>query len=95
MDARESAAEGSGTAVLSIFGMTCDGCVNTVKRILSRVPGVHRAEVELASGRAVVTGEARPEALLTAVQGAGYGAQLATSDAPKGAQDEHGGSGCC
>ncbi|HUY83616.1 MAG TPA: heavy metal-associated domain-containing protein, partial [Steroidobacteraceae bacterium] len=42
--------------VLTITGMACDGCAGTVTRVLSRVPGVRRAEVDLASGRATVTG---------------------------------------
>lgn len=83
------------TKLLSISGMTCDGCVNTVTRILSRVPGVRSADVNLATGRAVVTGEARPDELLAAVRGAGYGAEFGASDATEGKQDEHGRSGCC
>lgn len=94
MDLHKSAAMDGGT-VLSITGMTCDACVKTVTRVLSRVRGVRSAQVDLASGRAVVTGDARSEELLAAVQGAGYGAVLAVSDASEGGQNEHGGSGCC
>jgi copper chaperone CopZ len=62
---------------LSISGMTCSGCASTVTRILSRAPGVERAEVDFESGRACVAGTARPEDLIRAVEAAGYGAQIA------------------
>ena len=63
--------------VLAITGMTCGGCVNTVTRVLTRVPGVERAEVDLAGGRAVVTGRASADALIGAVEAAGFGGRVA------------------
>ena len=57
---------------LDVQGMTCDGCVNSVKRALSRVPGVKSVDVDLKSGRAVITGAFESEVVLTAVQKAGY-----------------------
>jgi copper chaperone CopZ len=60
--------------VLSITGMTCDGCASAVTRILSRLPGVSEARVDLAAGRATVTGSVAPEILIAAVAAAGYGA---------------------
>ena len=83
------------TVVLSILGMTCSGCANTVTRVLSRVPGVSSAKVDLTTGRAVVTGEARSEELVAAVQAAGYGAQLAASDTTDGGRNERGRRRCC
>jgi copper chaperone CopZ len=62
--------------VLSITGMTCAGCVGAVTRVLSRVPGVSEAKVDLAAGRATVAGIAAPEALVAAVAAAGYGAAI-------------------
>lgn len=63
--------------VLSVAGMTCGGCATTVERILSRVPGVTAVAVELAPGSAIVTGEASPDALVAALNSAGYGAEIA------------------
>jgi copper chaperone CopZ len=63
--------------VLSISGMTCGGCATTLNRVLCRVPGVTRADVDLANARARVVGTARPDELLDAVRRAGYGAELA------------------
>jgi copper chaperone CopZ len=70
--------------VLSITGMTCSGCVSTVTRILSRVPGVTRAEVDLPSARALVEGPVRPEALVTAAEAAGFGAQIIQMNEARG-----------
>jgi copper chaperone CopZ len=67
---------GASRTVLSITGMTCGGCANTVTRVLQRVPGVTRAEVDLASARARVEGTARPAELVAAAEGAGFGATV-------------------
>ncbi|HET8995432.1 MAG TPA: heavy metal-associated domain-containing protein [Acetobacteraceae bacterium] len=65
--------------VLAVTGMTCQGCVNAVTRVLSRVQGAQEVQVDLAAGRAVVHGNAEPDALLAAVRKAGYGADLASA----------------
>jgi copper chaperone len=69
-------AEWNRSKALAVTGMTCQGCVNAVTRVLSRVPGVRRVSVDLASGRAVVEGDAAADAVLAAVRKAGYGATL-------------------
>jgi copper chaperone CopZ len=40
--------------VLSIKGMTCDGCSQSVAQGLKREPGVHDADVSFEAGSAVV-----------------------------------------
>ena len=40
--------------VLTISGMTCGGCVNSVTRVLQSSPGVQQASVTLIPSRAVV-----------------------------------------
>lgn len=62
---------------ISIDGMTCSACVNSVTRVLSRVPGVTNVNVDLDAGRARVAGSASPDSLVAAVEKAGYGAKLA------------------
>ncbi len=61
---------------LAIEGMTCAACVTRVEKVLSRVPGVAAAEVNLATNRArVAVGPGVTfEALAAAVTRAGYGA---------------------
>jgi cation transport ATPase len=41
---------GADRTVPSITGMTCSGCVSTVTRVLLRVPGVTKAEVNPSRG---------------------------------------------
>ena len=36
------------TTTLNIQGMTCNGCVNSVTRVLTGITGVSRADVDLA-----------------------------------------------
>lgn len=62
--------------VLSVTGMTCGGCVNSVQRVLAALPGVERVEVTLQPGQArVVVDAARVDrtALVQAVVDAGFG----------------------
>ena len=63
------------TADLAIVGMTCEGCVQSVTRTLSRVPGVERVEVSLEEGKAKVAydpAKAGIADLKRAIERAGY-----------------------
>ena len=65
------------TAELKVTGMTCNGCVNTVRKALKAIPGVEDADVDLEGGRAMVTydpAKASTEAMVSAVGAAGYSA---------------------
>lgn len=42
------------TTILNIEGMHCDGCARTIEALLSRVPGVHKAEASFDERRARV-----------------------------------------
>jgi mercuric reductase len=65
------------TVELSIEGMTCDHCAATIQRALANVPGVKRAEVSFPQKRAEIsTTEAPPDALVRAVEKAGYRAAV-------------------
>ena len=71
------------TRELAVSGMTCATCAGRVEKALSAVPGVTRAEVNLATERASVEGMAgvlKPADLVAAVQRAGYDAELLTGD---------------
>jgi copper chaperone len=65
-----------GPIVLEVTGMTCGGCASSVTRILTRVPGVTEAQVDLPTGRATVTGGARPDDLIHALEAAGFSGRL-------------------
>ena len=59
-----------------ITGMTCAACAAHVERAAASVPGVHSASVNLMLGSLVCDCDdgAAPEAIIAAVQAAGYGA---------------------
>lgn len=64
---------------LKIEGMSCMHCVKTVTEALSSVTGVAGTpQVTLDPGEAVVEGDASPEALVAAVEDAGYKASVKT-----------------
>lgn len=74
---------------LAISGMTCATCAGRVEKALLAVPGVIRAEVNLASENATVEGVAgllRPADLIAAVRRAGYDAELRTGDVERDRQ---------
>jgi Cu+-exporting ATPase len=62
---------------LTIEGMTCASCVSTVEGALTGVPGVEAASVNLANKQARVrlAQKVDPDALVKAVERAGYGAK--------------------
>lgn len=78
---------------LSIEGMTCGGCANSVTRALTKVPGASAVVVDRASGHARVEGNAAARDLIAAVEQAGFGARL-MRDTPKENGHGHGGCGC-
>ncbi|MBW3227154.1 heavy metal translocating P-type ATPase [Marinobacter adhaerens] len=61
---------------LSVTGATCASCVNTIEKALMSVSGISHAHMNLADNTATATGDADPEALVKAVESAGYGASV-------------------
>jgi copper chaperone len=62
-------------AILTISGMTCGGCVNSVTRVLQGTPGVMQANVTLVPSQAKVSFDAAltdTERLAQAVAEAGF-----------------------
>jgi copper chaperone len=63
------------TVELKVEGMDCEGCVKSVTRMLSGVPGVTSVDVSLAQARAKVTydpSKADVGQMKRAVERAGY-----------------------
>ena len=63
------------TVRISVEGMTCTGCVNSVTRVLAALPGVSQADVSLTKARAKVTfdpAKTGVEAMKQAIERAGY-----------------------
>lgn len=60
---------------LKVGGMSCSGCVNSVKRLLSALDGVQTVEVDLAQGWVTVNydpARVAPDALRRAIEDGGY-----------------------
>lgn len=82
---------------LQVQGMSCGSCVKQVTQVLRALNGVSEVTVDLQSGRVRVNGDPDSNALLAALQEAGYpaqtseGAQIEKKTAGCGAK----GSGCC
>ena len=77
----------AGSIELAVEGMTCASCVGRVERALQAVPGVERAAVNLATGRATVQGHVAEQALVDAIAGAGYRAAPLDPLAPAGVDE--------
>ncbi|MCJ7501931.1 MAG: heavy metal translocating P-type ATPase [Acidobacteriia bacterium] len=76
---------------LKITGMHCASCVARIEGALRQVPGVRMASVNLATEKALVEldpAEAKVEALVSAVEEAGYGAALSVPKRAGGADAE-------
>ncbi|HQW51211.1 MAG TPA: cation transporter [Tepidiformaceae bacterium] len=65
------------TIELSVTGMTCDHCVQSVTNALKEIPGVSNAVVSLDEKKATVTGDGVDTAkLIAAVEEEGYEAAV-------------------
>jgi mercuric ion binding protein len=63
------------TITLSVPGMTCAACIITIKKALTKVDGVAKAEVSFEKREAVVTfddAKASVQSLTKATENAGY-----------------------
>jgi Cu+-exporting ATPase len=71
---------------LHLTGMTCASCVSRVEAVLERLPGVRSVQVNLATEQAAVrltAGAVGSSDLVAAVERAGFGASLKTTDAAR------------
>ncbi|HEY0336215.1 MAG TPA: heavy-metal-associated domain-containing protein [Burkholderiales bacterium] len=63
------------TIKIGIKGMTCGGCVASVKRVLTHLDGVQKVDVSLEQQQATVEytpGRVDPARLRSAIEGAGF-----------------------
>ena len=79
---------------LQVQGMTCGACVRHVTQALSTIAGVEAVEVDLQSGRVRIDGDVENAALIAALNGAGYPAQLTSQTTSVAAPKTGCGSGC-
>ena len=60
----------------NVTGMSCAACSARVEKAVTKVPGVESCAVSLLTNSMGVEGSASPEAIIRAVESAGYGASL-------------------
>lgn len=70
----------------TVTGMSCAACQSRVEKAVGKIPGVTSCSVSLLTNSLGVEGSAAPEAVIKAVEDAGYGASIkeAASDSRKG-----------
>lgn len=68
---------------LKIAGMDCAACVVSIEKSVKKVPGVYSVQVDFDRGLATVVADrqARPQAVVQAVQAAGYRATFVSEQA--------------
>lgn len=59
---------------LRVTEMTCGGCENKVRQALAKVPGVEKLEIDRGQKLVGVSGSASPDAVIQAIEGAGFSA---------------------
>jgi copper chaperone CopZ len=69
---------------LTVTGMTCEGCVTSVRRAVERVLPNSNPQIDLASGRVRVAVELSDlegirERIIAAIEAAGFGALVRTA----------------
>jgi copper chaperone len=57
---------------LKVAGMTCGGCVKSVERAVTAAAPGAKVTVDLASGEVTIDGAASRQAVVTAIEDAGY-----------------------
>lgn len=62
---------------LQVTGMTCNGCAKAVESIIKRQDSAASVTVDLASGRVEAQTVASSDAVIRAIEAAGYGAKAA------------------
>lgn len=67
---------------MNVGGMTCQGCVHSLKKVLESIPGVEQARVSLERGQAMVSfdpDQTGVDAFKDAITAAGYEPRLDNS----------------
>lgn len=57
---------------ITVEGMSCGGCEETVEEALRNIEGVEQVEVDRTTNSATIDGDADTEDLVTVVEEAGY-----------------------
>jgi Cd2+/Zn2+-exporting ATPase len=64
------------TVVMSVDGMSCEGCASTVRESIEKLPGVSDVAISVEQGEAQLTldgwSETTPEEIAAAIEASGY-----------------------
>jgi copper chaperone CopZ len=62
------------TTTVTVMGMSCGGCVSSVREEIGGIPGVNAVDVALRSGTVIIEsdGPVAPVAIKSAIEEAGY-----------------------
>ena len=71
----------SQTVVLKV-GMSCQGCVGAVKRVLGKMEGVESFDINMEEQKVTVKGNVQPEAVLQTVSKTGKKTAFWEAEAP-------------
>lgn len=71
-----------------LSGMTCASCVASVEKAIASVTGVESVNVNLAERTALVSGDGQTQAIIHAVEQAGYGAELSENEDERRARQQ-------
>ncbi|KAH7845196.1 hypothetical protein Vadar_007981 [Vaccinium darrowii] len=71
----------SQTVVLKV-GMSCQGCVGAVKRVLGKMDGVESFDINMEEQKVTVIGNVQPEAVLQTVSKTGKKTAFWEAEAP-------------
>ncbi|KAK8676167.1 hypothetical protein V6N13_034221 [Hibiscus sabdariffa] len=77
----------SQTVVLKV-GMSCQGCVGAVKRVLGKMEGVESYDIDLEQQKVTVKGNVQPDAVLQTVSKTGKKTAFWEAEAPAEAEAE-------
>jgi len=64
------------TLILNVTGMSCMGCVNSVKNLVGALPGIQSIEIDLATGKVEVQHDPTQTdaaSIRAAIEDGGYG----------------------
>ncbi|KAF3964136.1 hypothetical protein ACB098_11G101800 [Castanea mollissima] len=73
----------SQTVVLKV-GMSCEGCVGAVKRVLGKMEGVESYDIDLKEQKVTVKGNVQPESVLQTVSKTGKKTTFWEAEASEG-----------
>ncbi|XP_031117274.1 copper transport protein ATX1-like [Ipomoea triloba] len=75
----------SQTVVLKV-GMSCQGCVGAVNRVLGKMEGVESFDIDLKEQKVTVKGNVKPEDVLQTVSKTGKKTSFWEAEAPAGTE---------